>query len=205
MFLISVAQAAETAATAAPTAATTAATPAATAAVAAHPAAPAEGFLSLHSPETWVALAFVLVVLLLAKPVFRGIAAALDTRGEKIRARIEEAERLRAEAQETLAAYQKKQRDAMKEAEAIVAHAKAESQRFAAKAAAELDELLARREQQAVDRIAQAEAEAMRDVRNLAVDIAMKATRQLIAETLSAAQASALVDAAIADLPNRLH
>ncbi len=56
-----------------------------------------------------------------------------------------------------------------------------------------------------MDRIAQAEAEAMREVRNLAVDIAMKATRTLIAETLTAAQASALVDAAIADLPNRLH
>jgi len=165
----------------------------------------AEAFLSLHSAETWVALAFVVVVALLAKPVFRGITAGLDARGAKIKARIEEAERLRAEAQDMLATYQKKQRDALKEAEEIVAHAKAESERLAAKAKADLDELLKRREQQAMERIAQAEAEAAREVRNVAVDIAINATRKLIADTLPAAQASALVDAAIADLPNRLH
>lgn len=184
MFFISIAQAAETAA-------------------GAHEAA--EGFLSPSNGETWVAAAFVLVVAFLAKPVFRGITAALDTRREKIKSRIDEAERLRAEAQESLAAYQKKQRDALKEAEEIVAHAKAEAERLAAKASADLEELLKRREQQAMDRIAQAESEALREVRNVAVDIAMAATRTLIQQNLPAAQASALVDQAIQDLPNRLH
>ena len=165
----------------------------------------AEAFLSPSSAETWVAVAFLLVVALLAKPVFRGITAGLDTRREKIKTRIEDAERLRAEAQEMLAAYQKKQRDALKEAEDIVAHAKAEAARIAAKAAADLDELLKRREQQAVERISQAESEATREVRNVAVDIAIKATQTLIAKNIQPAQASALVDAAIADLPNRLH
>jgi F-type H+-transporting ATPase subunit b len=165
----------------------------------------AEAFLSPHSAETWVAVAFIIVVALLAKPVFRGITAGLDTRAAKIKARIEEAERLCTEAKDTLATYQKKQRDALKEAEDIVAHAKAEAERLAAKAAADLEELLKRREQQAVDRINQAEGDALREVRNTAVDIAVNATRALISQNLPAAQASALVDKAIEDLPNRLH
>ncbi len=155
--------------------------------------------------ETWVAITWLVVVTLAARPVFRAITAGLDLRREKIRSRIEEAERLRTEAQEMLASYQKKQRDALKEAEAIVATAKAEAERMAAVAATNLDELLRRREQQAVERINQAEAEALREVRNKAVDIAIEATRKLIADNLSATQSAALIDAAIKDLPGRLH
>ncbi|PKU23758.1 hypothetical protein [Telmatospirillum siberiense] len=155
--------------------------------------------------ETWVAITWLIVVVLVARPVFRAITAALDLRREKIRARLEEAERLRTEAQEMLATYQKKQRDALKEAEAIIGQAKAEAERLAAQAEANLDELLRRREQQAVERIIQAEAEALREVRNKAVDIAIGATRKLIADNLSSDQASALIDQAIKDLPNRLH
>ena len=161
------------------------------------------GFFS--DPETWVAITWLIVVGLLSRPVYRGITAALDLRREKIRARIDEAERLCAEAQDMLASYQKKQREALNEAKAIVAHAKAEAERLAAQSAKDLDELLKRREQQAVDRIAQAEAEALREVRNTAVDIAVAATRKLIADNLPADKAAALVDAAIKDLPTRLH
>jgi len=161
------------------------------------------GFFS--EAENWVAITWLIVVSLLAKPVFRGITAALDMRREKIRTRIDEAERLRAEAQELLASYQKKQRDALKEAEAIVAHAKAEAERISAQAALDLEELLKRREQQAVERIAQAETEALREVRNTAVDIALSATRRLIVEQLGADQASGIIDAAIKDLPGRFH
>jgi F-type H+-transporting ATPase subunit b len=112
---------------------------------------------------------------------------------------------LRAEAQETLAAYQKKQRDALQEAEAIIAQAKADAERLATQAAQDLDELLKRREQQALDRIAQAEAEALREVRHTAVTIAIAATRSLLMETLSADKAASLIDAAISNLPSQLH
>lgn len=165
----------------------------------------AEAFLSPHSAETWVAVAFVIVVGLLAKPAFRSITAALDSRRDKIKDRIDEAERLCAEAKATLAAYQKKQREALKEAKEIVAHAKAEAARLSAKTAADLDDLMKRREQQALDRIDQAESEALREVRNAAIDIAVNATRALIAKSLPASRASALVDKVIEDLPNRLH
>lgn len=157
------------------------------------------------TPELYVAIAFFAVVGFAAKPVFRGIVAGLDLRRDKIKGRMDDAHRLREDAQEMLATYQRKQRDALKEAEDILAHAKAEAQRMAEQAARDLEESMKRREQQAMDRIAQAEAEALKEVRNQAVDIAMAATRSLIAESLTAKQASGLVDKAIKDLPGKLH
>lgn len=157
------------------------------------------------NPESWVAITWLIVVALLARPVSKAIIKGLDARRDKIRERLAEAEKLRDEAQELLATYQRKQREALAEAEAIIAQAKAEAARLAQEAAAELDALVVRREHQAMERIAQAEAEATREVRNKAVDIAIDATRQLIANSLPKDKAAELVDAAIKDLPNRLH
>jgi F-type H+-transporting ATPase subunit b len=152
-----------------------------------------------------VAITWLIVVALLARPVFRAVTKGLDARRDKIKERLAEAERLRDEAQELLATYQKKQREALQEAEGIVTQAKAEAERLAKQAAADLDELVKRREQQALDRITQAEAEAMREVRNKAVEIAIAATGKLIADTMPADKANELIDSAIKDLPNRLH
>jgi F-type H+-transporting ATPase subunit b len=156
-------------------------------------------------PEAWVLVTWTIVVLLVARPVYRGLTAALDGRRDKIRNRLDEAERLRTEAQEMLATCQRKQREALQEAEAIITHAKAEALRLSEQAARDLAELLKRREQQAVERIAQAEAEALREVRNTAVDIAIAATRRLITENLPSDRAAALIDQAIGDLPKRLN
>jgi F-type H+-transporting ATPase subunit b len=168
-------------------------------------AAHAEEVGFFANPESWVAITWVIVVALLARPVSKAIIAGLDARRDKIRDRLAEAEKLRDDAQELLATYQKKQREALAEAEAIIAQAKAEAARLSAQAAADLEELVKRREIQALDRITQAEAEATREVRNKAVDIAMQATRSLIAETLPKDKAAELIDAAIKDLPNLLH
>lgn len=153
----------------------------------------------------WVGVSFFLVVALAAKPIGRGIGAALDARAAKIRARLDEAHKLREDAQEMLATYQRKQRDAMKEAEEIIAHAKAEAERLSAQAAKDLEETLKRREAQAMDRIAQAEAQALKEVQNIAVEVAVAAARQVLADSISGAQAAALVDASISELPKKLH
>jgi F-type H+-transporting ATPase subunit b len=153
----------------------------------------------------WVDVAFILVVALAFKPVSRAIAAALDARSAKIKARLDEAHKLREEAQEMLATYQRKQRDAMKEAEEIIAHAKAEAERLAKQAAKDLEVSMKRREQMAMDRIAQAEAQALKEVQNLAVDVAIGAAQKVIGESLSGAQTGALVDNAIKELPTKLH
>lgn len=155
--------------------------------------------------EFYVALAFVVVVGLAFRPVFRAIGAGLDNRATHIKAKLDEARKLREDAQALLADYQRKQRDALQEAEGIIAHAKTEADRLKRDAAAQLDDAIKRREQQAIDRIAQAEQQALAEVRNQAVDIAMAATAKLIADKMDAAKQNALIDGAIKDLPNRLH
>lgn len=157
------------------------------------------------NPAFWVGVAFFLVVALAAKPVGRALGAALDARAAKIKDRLDEAARLRDEAQEMLATYQRKQRDAMKEAEEIIAHAKAEAERLSKQAAIDLEEQVKRREQQAVERIAQAEAQAMREVQNLAVDVAINAAQQVLATSINLDQANVLLDNAIQELPRKLH
>ena len=130
---------------------------------------------------------------------------ALDDRAEKIRNRIDEASRLAEEAQAMLATYERKQRDAAEEAEAILAGARREAERLAADAKEDLERALKRREAQAMERIAQAEKAAIAEVRARAVDVAIEATRRLLAERLTPKQADALIDAAIAELPKKLH
>jgi F-type H+-transporting ATPase subunit b len=168
------------------------------------------GHAAAHGPfyteaHFWVDVAFILVVVLAWKPVSRAIAAALDARSAKIKARLDEAHKLREEAQEMLATYQRKQRDAMKEAEEIIAHAKAEAERLAKQAAKDLEISMKRREQMALDRITQAEAQAVKEVQHLAVDVAVAAAQKVIGSSLSAAQTQTLVDGAIQDLPAKLH
>ncbi|MBL6946339.1 MAG: F0F1 ATP synthase subunit B [Rhodospirillales bacterium] len=157
------------------------------------------------TPEFWVLVAFVLLVALVGQKIVRVISAGLDSRADNIRARIEEAEKLRDEAQELLASYQRKQHDATKEAEEIVERAREEAARLAERAADDLERSLKRREQLAMDRIAQAETSAVDQVRSLAVDVALEATRRVLTDNLPEDKADGLVDAAIKELPEKLH
>ncbi|WP_029006948.1 ATP synthase subunit B [Azospirillum halopraeferens] len=159
----------------------------------------------MNTAEFWVAVAFVIFVVAVWRKASAAITSALDSRAEKIRAELDEAQRLREDAQSTLAAYQRRQRDAVKEAEAIVIHARDEAERFRTTAQADLEAALKRREQQAMDRIAQAEAQALAEVRNLTVDIAVAAARRILADGVTPAQADKLVEQSIAELPRHLH
>jgi F-type H+-transporting ATPase subunit b len=159
----------------------------------------------LHEPEFWVAVSFFIFVALAWKPLAKMVTAALDDRASKIRIDLERAAKLREEAQNLLAEYQKKQRDALKEAEAIIAAAKAEAERLSAQAATDLEITLKRREQLALQRIAQAEQQAVAEVRAAAVDIAIAAAGKLLAEKLDPARQDALVDGAIKELQGKLN
>lgn len=158
-------------------------------------------------PTFWVAAAFIIFVALAIKPlgVHRQMFAALDKRGQRIGKEIEEAEALREEAQKLLADYKRKQRDAVKEAEEIVAHAKAEAGRLREQAQKDLEASLQRREQAAMEKIAQAEAQALQEIRNQAVDVALAATARLISDNLDQAKSASLVDEAIGDLSGKLN
>jgi F-type H+-transporting ATPase subunit b len=153
----------------------------------------------------WVAIAFVAFVALIGKRVYVMIVAGLDKRAQAIRDELDEAVRLREEAQALLAGYQRKQRDALSEAEEILEHAKAEAAHLAEQAERDLEAALERRIKQAEEKIAQAEAQAVAEVRDLAVDVAIEATRQLIADNLDETKTTTLVDEAIADLDKKLH
>jgi F-type H+-transporting ATPase subunit b len=158
----------------------------------------------LHSSEFWVAVGFVILVAALWRPAQRALAAGLDERARTIRAELDEAKRLREEAERLLADYRRKQARALGEAVEIAKQAVAEAERNRRHAEAELEASLKRREQQAMDRIAQAEAKAVEEVRALAVGLAIAATRRLLEDSLDPARAASLLDRAIAELPQRL-
>jgi len=156
-------------------------------------------------PEFWVAVAFVIFVALIYRRASTMVTTALDKRAATIQHQIEEARRLREEAEARLEQYRRQQRNAMKEAETMVARARAEAERQQAQAKTALDEALARRREQALDKIARAEADAVRQVRELAAELAVAATRQVLAEELQGGRGAALIDRSIAELPQRMH
>jgi F-type H+-transporting ATPase subunit b len=157
------------------------------------------------SDKNWVLLAFIGFFLLLAYlGIHKQIAAMLDSRIAKIRADLDQAKQLREEAEALLAQSQKKHREALREAESILAHATEEAARIQGKAARDLEETIARRRAQALAKIDRAEAEAVQEVRNLAVSAAVAATRDVLTAELSGEKASHLVDRAVADLPRKL-
>ena len=159
----------------------------------------------IFDAEVWVAIAFIIFVVLAGKPIIRGIGKSLDARAARIKAELDEAKALRDEAQKLLAEYQRKQQAAMRDAEAIVAQARSEAERLKTEAAANLDAAFARREKMAMDKIAQAEAQAVADVRNHAIDVAVAAAEQLLKSKTDAARGERLIDSAIGELERKLN
>ena len=161
------------------------------------------GFLG--NPETWVAVAFVLFVVLLGKILWTKVTEMLDKRSVAIAKSLSDAERLRAEAVAAKTAAEKTLAQATAEAESILAMARAEVQSMQARAAQSLQNAIALREQQALDRIAQSEAAAAKQVRDTAIDVALGATRALLREQVGSGRTAALIDDAIAELPRSKH
>ncbi|MGD9615446.1 MAG: F0F1 ATP synthase subunit B [Alphaproteobacteria bacterium] len=158
----------------------------------------------LQDYHFWVLVSFLIFVALAWKPAVRGITSTLDNRAVRIRGELDEARRLRDEAEQLLAEYRRQEREGAAQAQSIIAHAKEEAERIAAQAARDLDLLLARRQRLAEERIAQAEARAAAEVRAAAVDTAIAAAREVIASQVDERRGGALIDSAIAALPQRL-
>ncbi len=158
----------------------------------------------LADPEFWVLVAAVIFVAAVWKPARKALLGSLDERAARIRAELDEARKLREEAEQLLAQYQQRQREAAAEAEAIVARAREEAERIAAQSSRDLDDALVRRQRLAEERIAQAEAKALDEIRAVAVDVAIGAAREVIVSQIDEERGAALLDAAIAALPQRL-
>jgi F-type H+-transporting ATPase subunit b len=160
----------------------------------------------LRMAEFWVAVSFVaFFAVLLYYGVPGLIARALDDRAAAIRKELDEARRLREEAQNLLADYQKKHRNAGQEAEAIIEQARHEAQAYAQETRTALAETLERRTRQAEEKIARAEAQAVDEVRAAAVDMAMAAAEKILREKTTGAGGAALVDESIRNLKGRLN
>ena len=124
----------------------------------------------------------------------------MDQRADAIRKQLDETQNLREEAQAALASYQRQQRDALAEADEIVAQAKADAERLKVQAENVLTATIKRREEQAVERIAQAEATAIKDVRDQAIELAIGVATKIITEKMTKTVQNELVKDASEDL-----
>jgi F-type H+-transporting ATPase subunit b len=155
-------------------------------------------------PRVWVAIAFILFFVLFGRKLWSALTDMLDARGAQVRANLEEAARLRREAEAMLRDAEQRRTEALVEAKALIAGAQAEAARVSAAAMADAEASAKRREQMAVDRIAAAEKAAVDEVRLTAAEVATVAARQVIAEGLSADADARLIDHAIMQLPSAL-
>jgi F-type H+-transporting ATPase subunit b len=159
-----------------------------------------------QEPEFWVAVGFVMVIALLVwKGVPKMVGKMLDQRAAVISAELTEARRLREEAAALLADYKSRAVGAEAEAQSIVTEARSEAARFAEEARATLTAQIARRAQAAQDKIAQAEAAAMNEIRVLAADAAVNAAQKLIAARMDEQRASSLIADSIKSLGDKLN
>ncbi|MDY0008958.1 MAG: hypothetical protein RBS08_04560 [Bdellovibrionales bacterium] len=157
----------------------------------------------LADSNFWVLLAAAAFAVIAWKKGRKPIIDMLDARTERIRSELEEAERLRIEAQDLLSETQKKHRDALQTAQKIIDNAKKNAEALEADAHKRLEESLKRREEQLIDRIQRAEAAAVQELRDQAADIAARAAEIMLEDALDK-RGVKLVDEAIEDLPARL-
>jgi F-type H+-transporting ATPase subunit b len=154
--------------------------------------------------ELWLLIALIILVVVIYKPVSRAIFGALDGHAAKVRAELEEAKRLREEAQSLLATHQRQRVSGEDQASAIVAHAKVETERQIERHRVELEASLRRRTEHALARIAQEEARALQDVRSYAATLAVRTTERLLRDQLDGEHAQALLDGAIQEVGRKL-
>lgn len=176
-------------------------------ALVASPAMAATGpFFSLTNTNFVVLIAFVIfvgVLVYLGVPTLLG--AQLDKRADAIRAELDEARKIREEAQSLLASYERKAKEIEGKADQIVEHAKAEARDAAEQAKKDIEASIARRLQAAEDKLASAEAAALKDVRDRATDIAVAAAAEVLKGQMTGERSGALIDQAIGTVDAKLH
>jgi F-type H+-transporting ATPase subunit b len=156
--------------------------------------------------EFWVAVSFVLFLLVLVKfGVHRKVLGGLDERRDRIKSDLDEAQRLRDEAKAMLADAERKRKAAEQEASEIIAGARAEAERLAGEAKQKVQEFLGRRTKMAESKIAQAEAQALADVRAAAAEAATSAAERILTHSAKGRVAEDLIQRGIDDLKRKLN
>jgi F-type H+-transporting ATPase subunit b len=158
------------------------------------------------APETWVAIAFVILMALFAwLGVHRTVLKALDNRADRIKAELDDARRLKDEAAKLLAEYKARHARAEAEAQDIIASARAEAERIAVEAKAKMEDFVARRTKTAESKIALAEAQALADVRAAAANAAVAAASTVLSQSVKGAVADDLLAKGIAEVRAKLN
>jgi F-type H+-transporting ATPase subunit b len=157
-------------------------------------------------PETWVAIAFILLVIGFAwMGVHRTVLTALDHRADRIKAELDDASRLKEEAAKVLAEYKARRASAEREAADIIASANAEAERIASEAKAKMEDFVARRTKTAESKIALAEAQAVADVRAAAAEAAVQAASTILSQSVKGSLADDLLAKGIAEVRQKLN
>ncbi len=160
----------------------------------------------LYEAETWVAVAFVILLAIFWKlGVHRTAVSALDDRSNRIKAEFDEARRLKDEAQAILAQAERRRRDAEHEAGEIVTAARGDAERLAADARTKAEEFVARRTKMAETKIAQAEQQAIADVRAAAADAAVAAAERILRDSVKGSIGDDLVSRGIGEIKSKLN
>ncbi len=157
-------------------------------------------------PETWVAIAFVILMALFAwLGVHRTVLKALDHRAQRIKAELDDAKRLKDEAAKLLADYQARRASAEREAQEIITNARAEAERIAAEAKTRMEDFVVRRTKTAENKIAMAEAQALADVRAAAAEAAIAAASTALSQSVKGSVADDLLAKGIAEVKAKLN
>jgi len=157
-------------------------------------------------PETWVAIAFVILFALFAYlGIHRTVLKALDHRADRIKAELDDARRLKDEAAALLTEYKNKRTSAQREADEIISNAKAEAERIAVEAKAKMEDFVARRTKTAESKIALAEAQALADVRSAAANAAVAAASTIMSQSVKGSVADDLMAKGIAEVRAKLN
>lgn len=160
----------------------------------------------LHNAEFWVAAAFVILLAVFGYfGVHRVLLSALDHRRDRIQKELDDARRLKEEAQILVSEYRARRDSAEREAQEIIASAKADAERIAQDAKAKMEDFVARRTKSAENKIAQAEMQAVADVRAAAAEAAATAAASVLSDTVKGQVADTLVDKSIKDLRSQLN
>jgi F-type H+-transporting ATPase subunit b len=157
-------------------------------------------------PEFWVAVAFVILMGVFAYfGVHRTLLTALDHRGERIKAELDDARRLKEEAAKLLDEYKARRASAEREAQDIISSAKADAERIAVEAKSKMEDFVARRTKTAESKIALAEAQALADVRAAAAEAAVVAASGILSKTVTGQIAEDLLAKGISEVRQKLN
>ncbi|MEQ9691240.1 MAG: F0F1 ATP synthase subunit B [Bauldia litoralis] len=160
----------------------------------------------LEDPTFWALVGLIIFfAIMIYLKVPKTVTGGLDKRAERITTELDQARKLREEAQALLAEYQRKAREAESEAEEIIDQATREAEALGAEARTRMEEYVASRTKLAEDKIAQAEAQAIQEVKALSADVAIAAAERILTAKAKGETANALVDAAIGDVKGKLH